>query len=221
MKAPLTAIALILFFCQLPAQSQGPEIILNQASADIFPQGWRSGRVNASAQPLLDTEVERLRGIVKRALGKYPPALLETTLKKVHGLGHLEYHGVATGGTRSASAIYVVCKPHYSDAAVERIIHAEYSSVLFQKFAQNFDAGAWQRQNAEGSTYLGSGVAAVKAGKVSGQATPELQEQGFISEYAKASIEEDFNSHVARIFMGDETYWQTLEKRCYCFRAVG
>jgi len=212
MKAPLTAIALILFFCQLPAQSQGPEIILNQASADIFPQGWRSGRVNASAQPLLDTEVERLRGIVKRALGKYPPALLETTLKKVHGLGHLEYHGVATGGTRSASAIYVVCKPHYSDAAVERIIHAEYSSVLFQKFAQNFDAGAWQRQNAEGSTYLGSGVAAVKAGKVSGQATPELQEQGFISEYAKASIEEDFNSHVARIFMGDETYWQTLEK---------
>ena len=41
---------------------------------------------------------------------------------------------------------------------------------------------------------------------------PALNEQGFLTEYAQASIEEDFNSHVARLFVGDEAYWQALAK---------
>ncbi len=209
---PFIFAAVALSQAQEPQPATSPEIILNQASSDIFPKNWQGGRVNASAEPLLADQVDRMRGLVDRALGKYPPALLETTLKKVYGLGHLEYHGVATGGTRSSSSIYVVCKPRYSDTAVESIIHGEYSSILFQQFAKHFDSEAWKRQNAKGASYLGSGVAAVKAGKTSGEMKPELNEQGFISEYAQASIEEDFNSHVARLFIGDEAYWQALEK---------
>lgn len=188
------------------------EIVVDQASADIFPKSWRGGKINASAKPLLDEQVIRFRSIAERALAKYPPALLHATLRKLHGLGQLEYSGVQTGGTRSESAIYIVCKPHYRDAAVERIIHAEYSSLLFMKSARKFDAKAWLAQNAEGTRYLGSGVAAVKAGKTSAQMKPELNEQGFLSEYAQASMEEDFNSHVVRLFMGEQTYWQALER---------
>lgn len=212
MRSLLTFFAISALSLTQAREATRLEIILDQASAEIFPESWRGGTINASAMPLLDTEVRRFRDIVGRAMAKYPPALLDSTLKALYGLGHLEYHGVFTGGTRSTDAIYIVCKPRYTDEEVERLIHAEYSSVLFQKFAGKFDAAAWQRQKAKGANYFGSGVAAVKAGKTSGEMKPELNEQGFLHEYAQASIEEDFNSHANRIFMGDAAYWQTVDK---------
>ncbi len=220
LRLPLMKHCLILiaaWACPLLGAAQAaaapqPEIILDQASVEIFPESWRGGEVNANAKPLAPSQVKRLRRIIDRALAKYPQALLESTLVKLYGLGHLEYHGVATGGTRSADSIYVVCKPTYTDAAVERIIHAEYSSLLFHEHHKDFDSEAWKRQNAQGAVYLGSGVAAVKAGKTSSEMKPELNEQGFVSEYAQASLEEDFNSHAARLFMGEDAYWRALEK---------
>lgn len=207
---------LVLFLCSVNlALSQEianyPDIILDRALIDIFPESWHGGKVNASAQPLEGDQMDRMRDIVERALGKYPPALLGTTLKKVYGLGHLEYHGVATGGTRSSGSIYVVCKPSYSDMAVERILHGEYSSILFLKYPQHFDKDAWEKINPPDFQYLGSGVAAVKAGKTSSQFKPELHEIGFLHEYSQASIEEDFNSHATRLLTGDPAYWHALD----------
>lgn len=191
---------------------RGPEIILDRASADIFPESWRGGKIDATAKLLPETERTRCRGIVEQALRKYPRGLLEATLRKVHGLGHLQYHGIVTGGTRSSGVIYVVCKPHFSSAGVESIVHAEYSSILFQKFPQHFAAEAWQRLNPPGFQYFGSGVEAVRDGRASKLSDSALYEQGFFHQYAQASIEEDFNSHVARLFMGDERYGQAVEQ---------
>ena len=84
----------------------GPEIILDQASADIFPESWRTSKVNAKAELLEDTELDRCREVVNRALAKYPADLLQTTLKKIYCLGRLEYSGAITGGTRSRNAVY-------------------------------------------------------------------------------------------------------------------
>lgn len=190
----------------------GPEIILDQASADIFPESWRTSKVNAKAELLEDTELDRCREVVNRALAKYPADLLQTTLKKIYCLGRLEYSGAITGGTRSRNAVYVVCKPTYATPDVERIVHAEYSSVLFQSFAQHFDAEAWKQINPRDFKYLGSGVEAVKSGLAAQRADSVMREQGFIEAYAKASIEEDINSHVAPLFMGDAKYWEAIEQ---------
>lgn len=192
--------------------SEGPEIILDQASSDIFPESWRTAKINAKARLLEDTELDRCREVVNRVLAKYPPDLLKATLKKVYGLGRLEYSGAVTGGTRSRSAVYVVCSPTYATPDVERIVHAEYSSILFQSFAQHFDAEAWKQINPPDFKYLGSGVEAVKSGLATQRADQAMREQGFIQAYAKASIEEDFNSHVARLFMGDAKYWEAIEQ---------
>jgi dipeptidyl-peptidase 4 len=189
-----------------------PQVIYHQASPEIFPESWRRPKVNAMAEPLEETERERCRKIVDRALGKYPADLLKATLKKLYCLGQLEYRGAVTGGTRSRTAIYVVCKPSYASTDVERIIHAEYSSVLFQKFPQHFDAKSWNAINPTDFRYLGGGVQAVKAGLASRRSDEAMQAQGFILEYAKASIEEDFNCHAAPLFMGDAQYWQAVEK---------
>jgi dipeptidyl-peptidase-4 len=192
--------------------SSGPEIIMDRASPDIFPESWRTPKVHAKAEHLAETELERCRKIVDRALGKYPSDMLKATLTKLYCLGSLEFSGAVTGGTRSRSVIYAVCKPTYGSTDVERIIHAEYSSVLFQKFPQHFDAKAWSAINPADFNYLGSGVQAVKAGQASPRSDEAMREQGFIQEYAKASIEEDFNCHAAPLFMGDTQYWEAVEK---------
>lgn len=211
----------ILFFClgsfalaesPVVESSNGPQVVYDQASPDIFPESWRTPRINAKAALLEEAETERCLSIVDKALKKYPAEMLNETLKKVYCLGGLEFSGAVTGGTRSRSAIYVVCKPRYASTDVERIFHAEYSSVLFHKFPQHFDAEAWKAINPEDFVYLGGGVQAVKAGQASRRTDEAMREQGFIQEYAKASIEEDFNSHVAPLFVGDGRYWEAVEK---------
>ncbi len=199
---------------QAPASksADGPQVIVDQASPDIFPDSWRVPKIDARAELLDDSERERCRQIAERALAKYPTEMLASTLKKVYFLGRLEYSGVATGGTRSLSAIYVVCKPRYTSADVERIIHAEYSSVLFHNHRQALDEAAWKAINPAGFSYLGGGVQAVKSGQATRRSDAVMREQGFISEYAKASIEEDFNSHVAPMMMGDPSYWEAVAK---------
>lgn len=192
--------------------AQVTKIVTDQATADIFPVNWRGGKVNATAVALAEPEAARFRMIAKQALAKYPPGLTGRTLKAVYGLARLEYSGVQTGGTRSADAIYALCKANVRDADTERILHAEYSSLLYLKFADSFDTAAWNKANPEDFQYLGSGVAAVRAGKASIQLKPQLYERGFLSEYAQASVEEDFNAHAGRLMMGDSAYWQAVEK---------
>lgn len=211
---------LLLFVCATVARTESPvskssgepQVFYDQASPEIFPESWRTPKVNAKAEPLAETELERCHKIVDRALGKYPEDMLKATLKKLYCLGSLEYSGAVAGGTRSRSAIYVVCKPTYASTDVERIIHAEYSSVLFQKHPQYFDADAWKAINPADFSYLGGGVQAVKNGQASRRSDQAMREQGFIQEYAKASIEEDFNCHAAALFMGDAQYWEAVEK---------
>jgi hypothetical protein len=202
---------LILTLCCLSVgEAEATEIILDQASSEIFPESWRGGKVAAKAEPLLDSQTQRLEAIIERALAKYPADLLSSTLTRVYGLGQLEYRGIVTGGTRSASAIYIVCKPHFSDEAVERNIHAEYSSILFRKFEKDFDVQRWEMENPSGFHYLGSGSAAVKAGLASVGLDESLHPSGFLTQYSKASLEEDFNAHAARLFTGDSTYWRAI-----------
>jgi hypothetical protein len=210
----LFAFVAISAFSEVPGgkPASAPEIVLDQASADIFPESWRSPKISARAEPLDDTERERCRKIVERALAKYPEEMLTVTLKKVYCLGRIEYSGVAAGGTRSMSAVYVVCKPTYGSADVERIIHAEYSSVLFQNHRQHFDEVAWIAINPADFSYLGGGVQAVKSGQAMRPSDEATREMGFIKEYAKASVEEDFNCHVASLMMGDASYWEAVEK---------
>jgi dipeptidyl-peptidase-4 len=215
-----SVIHLLLFVCAsislaespAPKSTEGPQIILDQASAEIFPESWRTAKINAKAEALADTERERCRKVVDRALAKYPAEMLAATLKKIYCVGSLEYSGVVTGGTRSKSAIYIVCKPNYASAEVERIVHAEYSSVLFQKHRQHFGEAAWKAINPTDFNYLGGGVQAVKRGQATRRTDEATRELGFIKEYAKASIEEDFNCHAAPLLMGDATYWEAVAK---------
>ena len=189
-----------------------PSIVVDRAGDDVFPARWLTPDINAHAELADEAERPRSKAIVAKALSKYPSTIASTNLQAVYVLGGLEYRGVATGGAISRDAVYVVVGNRYSAAVVERVFHAEFSSILLRNDPQFFDADRWQQINPPGFQYLGSGVEAVRRKQASNRLQPALHENGFLHDYSQASIEEDFNSHAALLFMGDPAYWEAVER---------
>ncbi|MGV3661976.1 MAG: hypothetical protein ACO1TE_17460 [Prosthecobacter sp.] len=209
----LLATAMLLPCSALQAQSMPTPIILDQAQPDIFPKSWLTARTNARAELLKETERPRSLRLVEQALAKYSPAVLKANLHSVHVLGRLEYSGVPTGGTNSRSVVYVVNggEARYTDRAIEGILHAEFSSILLRNYPQHLDKEQWQQLNPPGFSYLGTGgVNAIKQQKASLKLDEVLHAEGFLHQYAKADLEDDFNSMAARLLMGDADLWRLI-----------
>lgn len=127
-------------------------------------------------------------------------------------VGRLEYSGVPTGGTNSRNAVHVVSKAKYSSAQIEKNFHAEFSSILLRNFPSRLDQDAWQKINPPDFSYRGSGVQAIRNRQASLSLSDALHQEGFVNEYAKASLEEDFNSQAGRLFTGDAGLWSAIAK---------
>lgn len=193
-----------------PLRASGLELIFDQAGPEIFPGAWLTAKVNAKAEPL-DADGQRAaRAIVDRALAKYPPAVLDANLKKLYVVGRLEYSGVATGGTNSRNAVYMVWNARFPAGKIEGNLHAEFSSILLRNHARHFDRDAWLKLNPPNFAYRGTGVQAVQNKQASLRVEAGLNTEGFINQYGQASMEEDFNSYAGRLWMGDTELWSAV-----------
>lgn len=200
---------------QDPGAARATPIILDQAGPDIFPKSWLTPPVSARAELLKVEQQQRSRRLVERALARYPAAVLRDNLRRVLVLGRLEYSGVPAGGTNSRTAVYVVNdgEPRYTDLAIEGIIHAEFSSILLRNHPRILDREAWQKLNPPGFTYLGTGgVNAIRQQKASQKLDAVMHAEGFLHQYAKADLEDDFNSMAARLLVGDAALWRLMEE---------
>lgn len=192
--------------------SGAPEIVVDRADSGIFPESWLKDPIHAEAEVLPESERAPCREQVEKELAKYPAPVLQKELKRVHILGRLQYHGVATGGTRSSSVVYVVRNAKIDPARLANNLHAEFSSILLLNHRDGLDEAAWHECHPPGFTYRGSGVGAVKSGRASTELRDELHLEGFLNEYAKASLEEDFNSYAGRLFTGDPQLWRAIKE---------
>ncbi len=187
-------------------------VSLNAAGPEIFPQSWLSPAVNAQATLLDEAQRDRFQKLVSRALAKYPAPVLRKHLQRVYVVGRLAYSGVPTGGTNSRNAVYLASSVKSSDAVMEGIFHAEFSSILLRNLPQQLNMKRWQEINPPDFHYLGSGVQAIKQQKASRQMDANLQKAGFLHAYAQASLEEDFNSIASRLLMGDAALWRAVDQ---------
>lgn len=195
----------------ISAQSLLTEVIYDCASSDIFPESWLTERINAKAEMLVESERRRCEEIVANSLAKYPVDLLNANLKKLYLLGGLEYRGARTGGTNSRTVVYLVGKPSYKSSDIEKNLHAEFSSILLRNFARHFDTAKWHQLNPSDFQYGNGGVRAVLEKTASSRLDKTKLERGFLSQYAQASIQEDFNSFAGRLFVGEEELWNAIE----------
>ncbi len=207
MKCVLCLVFAVVFSASAASQTQ---VFVDRSTPEIFPGTWQGPPVSASASLLPEADRKKCADIIGKALAKYPAQVLNANLKKVYVLGLLEFSGVPAGGTRSRSNVYVVKNERYSEERFEGNFHAEFSSILFLNHAAYLDKVAWQKLNPEGFSYRGSGVKAISKGQASLELRDALHEEGFLNEYSKASLEEDFNSLAGRLFIGDRKLWEVL-----------
>ncbi|GEP43981.1 hypothetical protein BGE01nite_32720 [Brevifollis gellanilyticus] len=135
-------------------------------------------------------------------------------MKSVFVLGELRYCGVVTSGTNSRTSVYLRIgdeKAGYTDAHIEGVFHAEFSSILLRNHPEFLDKQTWQSLNPPGFKYLGNGVDAVKQGKAGQKMSNTLHAEGFLIEYSRSTQENDFNGFSARLFRGDASVWAIAE----------
>lgn len=190
-----------------------PVPVVTSSNAEVFPETWRNAPISAGGGELGKEHYDRVQRVLKQAFSKYPEEVLRQHLKKVVVLSHLRYCGVPTGGTNSATAVYVQVgdvRSGYTDEWLERVFHAEFSSILLRNL--DLDKDAWAGHNPPGFNYLGNGVDAIKQGRHGLRLEQQLHSEGFLKEYSKSTLENDFNAFAASIFAGDKAIWGLAEQ---------
>ncbi len=182
---------------------------------NMFPQSWRTSKIDAQAKPLAKEEIARSLAVVKKALAKYPKSILYRNLYEVYIVSELTYYGISAGGTNSRDKVYIVNagkNQGYSDEQIEKLFHAEFSSILMRNYHRRFPYRSWKENNPPTFLYGGSGVEAIRE-KKSSQVQEELYlSKGFLSEYATSTLENDFNAIAQHLFMGEKKFWNHVEK---------
>ncbi|PLW95164.1 MAG: hypothetical protein C0592_00735 [Marinilabiliales bacterium] len=180
----------------------------------IFPSSWYSGRINGQYEPLDREEYERTEELIISCLQKYPAAMLRNDLEIVYVVKTLEFYGAGYGGTNSNTDVYLTNKGlsrGYDNAYIERVFHAEFSSILLRKYEDYFDEEAWLACNDPEFEYGDGGVAALKSNKSSEDFDEELNKMGFINQYATSDMENDFNSFAKNMFLPRESFLELVK----------
>jgi hypothetical protein len=172
------------------------------AESAIFPEAWLEEPYLASATSLAVEERERTVRVIRRALEKYPVTLLEANLQRVYVVKELRFSGIHAAGTNSNSAIYIANDGDTADF-IEETVHHEFSSILLRNFEDRFPTHAWLRLSPKDFVYGASGVDAILRHADSLEYDDSWHERGFLHEYAAATLEDDFNSIVEKLFMND------------------
>ncbi|MEA2015885.1 MAG: hypothetical protein U9O59_04160 [Actinomycetota bacterium] len=192
--------------------------ILFTANENTFPDEWYESPIDAIAESLPEEEIERSKNLVIAALHKYPIDILKNNLKNVYVLKSINFFAVDYGGTNSADAVYLTnsgVATSYADAYIEEAFHHEFSSILFRNYEFLFNEQQWRNINPEGFEYFDEstgGSGAIKEGKDSKEFNAELHKSGFLYQYARSTLENDFNSFAENIFMGNDDFFTVSEK---------
>ncbi len=196
-------------------ERSGVEIIFKD-SKPIFPESWYESPSNAKIETIeSDDDISRSLKIIKKALEKYPASLLKSNLKKVYVLYDIEFYKVGYGGTYWEDNVYITNKGEpnsYDDIFVEQLFHAEFSSILFLNYKQYFKKNEWRDANSPNAEYGDGGYEAIKGGSDSEEFEDEINKQGFLTQYGKSDMENDFNSFAKNLFVSDPGFWELFSK---------
>lgn len=191
-----------------------PVPVYTSVRQGMFPASWNQREISPIASSLEPTEINRTFTVLDRAMEKYPDSLLKRNLKKVYVVRRLSFYGVPYGGTNSSDTVYLANAGRemgFSDRFLEESFHHEFSSILLRNYPNLFDRRAWLAANPPGFKYLGDGTMAVRSGSASTKASPRLQADGFMAQYATASIEEDFNMIAEALLTGNSDFWRAVQ----------
>ena len=194
-------------------QSNGVEILF-PSNLTVFPHQWTGKKINPDIRPLSPEETTRLEEVLSHAFSKYPPAMMNLYLDRVCVMKSMKFYGLPYGGTNYQHTVYLsddTDNPWFSDEYIEQVFHHEFSSILLRDFPSYFDKARWLEVNPPSFRYGKGGAEAISHGMSSMALDPSLIEQGFLSQYSTASVEEDINVVAQYLFTGSREFWRVVE----------
>jgi hypothetical protein len=173
-----------------------------------WPQNWQD-QLDITSKPVQGRKTRALcESWVKDFEKTYARDGLDRWLKKIVLLESFSMSGRSFQATYDSVhlVIWSVCKPKYSSEFAKNL-HHEFSSLLLYNNEDAFNIDEWQSYNKQGSAaYLYSEDERWYAldTPISMDLNPALYDEGFLTEYSKASVEEDINMFAEYIFTSPE-----------------
>jgi hypothetical protein len=181
---------------------------------NMFPASWENNPREVVAYPLDDpNEPLRELKVMNRALHAYPPHLLEN-MDCIYIMADLVHtpHDLIT--MVSTDRIYIAIgevDDRRGTRSIEGSVYWGVNGLLQGWHWRDADRGAWEKLNPPDFEYLGSGLLAMDLHRDSYVWNRALHEEGFLYEYAQASIDCDFLSIARELFRDRARFWRTIE----------
>ena len=194
-------------------QRSGVEVLF-ASNVNIFPHQWSGKKINPSIYPVPSEEIPRLEALLKHAFTKYPLDMLDAHLDRVYVVKSMKFYGLPYGGTNYQHSVYLsddTDNPWFTDEYIEQVFHHEFSSILIRDFPDYFEKARWLSANPSSFNYGKGGADAISQDLANMALDPVLIEQGFLSQYSTASLEEDINVCAQYLFTGGREFWRVVE----------
>lgn len=214
---------LFIILVPLIADASPPDTLINGVqieftySLNIFPESWRTAPINAWGDSIASAEIPRSVEVITKALHKYPAEVLSKELTGVYFLRSMKFYDVSYGGTNSTDAVYITnngIMVGYTENYLEQTFHHEFSSILFRNHTNFLDTAEWKKNNKENFDYNDpeNGVGSIRNNQSSQDIDTELCKQGFLTQYAMSSMENDINTFAQNIFCPSAKFRRAVEK---------
>lgn len=190
------------------AASHGILLFFKGDPSRFFHPSWQKEPVNAKAEALTDNEKKMMLEPLQKALSLYPKSFVKSHIGSIVLLKSLSLYGSSYAGTYTVfktpgyNLLYLtrgsVTDKDFASFFIDSF-HHELSSVLMEMHP--FPEKEWRVVNGESFKYRyehedSPGLSALKD-DVSTGFSIQMVANGFLSEYAMSSLEEDVNVFVA------------------------
>lgn len=181
-------------------QKYGIRIQYEYVPGTSIPDVWRDAIVGTQtsseqATIMLD-EIDYFMSVV-------PGEVIRKNLDGIHLFGGLQIHGEGVGAMAYGKTICLCAGPA---SHIRNCLFHEFAHIL--QVAHPIDMDSWMAALPEGFKYYGQGSEMMDAGVNPFESGEELWKEGFVLQYSKASLSEDFAVFSDYLFSRPE---QTLE----------
>ncbi|HED16656.1 MAG TPA: hypothetical protein ENI64_07595 [Gammaproteobacteria bacterium] len=178
--------------------------ILYKDSEQYIPLLWKIQSGNAESSQAATDNLQQLINILPNEIEKYPLEILQDNLSNIIVLGELKFFNISYGGTYLDKTIYITVgtdSTHKKSVMhLSSTFHHEFNSILM--FRYEFSKLSWLAANPDGFTYAKTEEEKLQALKESTniEGSKKLYKYGFLTEYNKSSLENDFNMYAEFAF---------------------
>ena len=172
----------------------------------MFYESWQTPPISGKATPLKVERISRDFLILQKSLARFPADFLRFYLERIYLLDSLSFYGLSFGGTNDDVTLFLTNADHYPPDFLEKTFYHEFSSILLRAHPELLDQAGWKKANPPEFRYKSGGVQALRKNQHSLRWKKKYHRQGFLAQYATASLEEDFNLFSESLFFSNRLF---------------